>query len=248
MMFFQKRVDLAGSEKTLPPRCERTGDVDGNALTERNGRVAAQRKSTSRRQRSNTACQPSGIQPKRWVPIPKDVQAVEHFAHHHHLSVVETSLEKRRVVLRGTTQQHEQGVWHEASSNTETPPTTQHFRGRSGTLTIPEELQDLVIAVLGLITGSKRVAHFQSEASRQRRPPPHSTPPIVAALYNFPTGVDGTGQTIGIIELGGGYNTADLQTYFQGVGLAVPSVTAVSVDGGANTPGQRCRWRSGTGY
>ncbi len=47
----------------------------------------------------------------------------------------------------------------------------------------------------------------------------------------------GAGQTIGIIELGGGYNTSDLTTYFDGLGIAVPTVTAVSVDGGTNAPG-----------
>jgi kumamolisin len=59
----------------------------------------------------------------------------------------------------------------------------------------------------------------------------------VAALYAFPTGVNGAGQTIGLIELGGGYNTSDITTYFQGLGLTPPTVAAVSVDGGANAPG-----------
>jgi len=35
----------------------------------------------------------------------------------------------------------------------------------------------------------------------------------------FPTGVNGTGQTIGIIELGGGYVISDIQQYFQGLGI-----------------------------
>ncbi len=60
----------------------------------------------------------------------------------------------------------------------------------------------------------------------------------VASLYDFPAGTDGTGQTIAIIELGGGYNAADLSTYFSGLSLSVPSVTAVGVDNGSNSPGQ----------
>jgi kumamolisin len=44
------------------------------------------------------------------------------------------------------------------------------------------------------------------------------------------------GQCIAIIELGGGYQPQDIQTYFTGLHLAVPSVTAVSVDQGANQP------------
>ncbi|MGC1757486.1 MAG: protease pro-enzyme activation domain-containing protein [Trebonia sp.] len=64
------------------------------------------------------------------------------------------------------------------------------------------------------------------------------TAPQVASLYNFPAGTDGTGQTIAIIELGGGYTQSDLDMYFRGLGLATPSVTAVGVDGGSNSPGQ----------
>src|SRR5256885_15334676 len=55
--------------------------------------------------------------------------------------------------------------------------------------------------------------------------------------YGFPTGVTGAGQTVAIIELGGGYRTADLTTYFTAQGLPVPKVSAVSVDGAANAPG-----------
>jgi kumamolisin len=70
--------------------------------------------------------------------------------------------------------------------------------------------------------------------------PVHATsynPPQVAQLYNFPTGVTGAGQTIGILELGGGYNASDLSSYFSGLGITEPKVTAVSVDGAANSPG-----------
>ncbi len=44
------------------------------------------------------------------------------------------------------------------------------------------------------------------------------------------------GQTIGIIELGGGYREADITAYFKTLGLAAPTVTAVAVDGGSNAP------------
>ncbi len=64
------------------------------------------------------------------------------------------------------------------------------------------------------------------------------TAPQVAGFYQFPAGTDGTGQTVAIIELGGGYTASDLSTYFSGLGLPVPSVTAVGVDGGSNSPGQ----------
>ena len=55
-------------------------------------------------------------------------------------------------------------------------------------------------------------------------------------MYGFPKDFNGSGQTIAIIELGGGFRTADLDTYFSGLGLATPSVQAVSVDGATNSP------------
>jgi len=59
----------------------------------------------------------------------------------------------------------------------------------------------------------------------------------VAKLYNFPAGVNGQGEAIGIIELGGGYTQSDLDAYFSGLGISPsPSVSAVSVDGGQNQP------------
>src|SRR5579872_1290295 len=62
-------------------------------------------------------------------------------------------------------------------------------------------------------------------------------PTTLARLYNYPTGLDGTNQKIGIIELGGGFVTSDIVTYFAQLGIsATPNVTAVSVDGGTNNP------------
>ena len=53
----------------------------------------------------------------------------------------------------------------------------------------------------------------------------------------FPAGANGQGQTIGIIELGGGYTQSDLDSYFSALGISpAPSVSAVSVDGAQNQP------------
>jgi kumamolisin len=48
--------------------------------------------------------------------------------------------------------------------------------------------------------------------------------------------VDGSGETIGILELGGGFKTADIQKYFQNQNITPPQVVAISVDGGTNSP------------
>jgi len=63
------------------------------------------------------------------------------------------------------------------------------------------------------------------------------TPVQVAQAYDFPSGPTGAGETVAVIELGGGFSEADLSTYFTTLGLPAPTVTAVGVDGGSNSPG-----------
>jgi kumamolisin len=58
----------------------------------------------------------------------------------------------------------------------------------------------------------------------------------LARIYDFPTQLDGQGQTIGLIELGGGYRDSDLTTYFARTKQPKPPVTWVSVDGAKNAP------------
>jgi kumamolisin len=57
-------------------------------------------------------------------------------------------------------------------------------------------------------------------------------PAELAAIYNFPAG-DGSGQTVGLLEFGGGYFPDDLTTFCQNANIQTPTVKAVSVN---NTP------------
>ena len=99
----------------------------------------------------------------------------------------------------------------------------------------------MVQAVLGL--DDRPQAHpqirAQSKTGERRAAARSFTPPEVARLYNFPTRLDGEGQRIAIIELGGGYRKADLRSYFADLGIEMPKITAVSVDGVRNQPGVR---------
>ncbi len=54
-------------------------------------------------------------------------------------------------------------------------------------------------------------------------------------LYDFPD-LNGQGQTIGIIELGGGYKKSDLADYFKRMNIPEPDVTWKSIDKGQNSP------------
>jgi len=59
----------------------------------------------------------------------------------------------------------------------------------------------------------------------------------LANLYDFPAELDGKGQTIGIIALGGGYTDRDLEAFFRDMKVPRPEVASVSVNGAENTPG-----------
>jgi kumamolisin len=108
------------------------------------------------------------------------------------------------------------------------------YRVREGSIHLPASLLDPVVAVLGLDNRPQAKPHF-----RIRRPNVEATsytPVQVAEAYQFPPNATGAGQTIGIIELGGGYRQTDLTAYFKTLGLAAPAIIAVPVDGGKNSP------------
>ncbi|MDG6923169.1 MAG: S8/S53 family peptidase, partial [Nitrososphaerota archaeon] len=114
-------------------------------------------------------------------------------------------------------------------------PAKIEFRGRIGPISVPMELGDVVRAVLGFDNRPQARTHFRPLLPGQATVSSY-TPIQLAKLYSFPTGVDGSGQSIGIIELGGGFVQSDLDTYFSGLGMNTPKIAAVSVDGGSNAP------------
>jgi kumamolisin len=121
-------------------------------------------------------------------------------------------------------------------------------RYREGPLYVPAALADVVTAVLGLDTRPQARPHFRvrgeaGSGSGSGGPAPAAAaqgtsfpPNRVAQLYDFPAGTTGAGQTVAVIELGGGFTTSDLAAYFGSLSIPVPSITAASVDGAANNP------------
>jgi kumamolisin len=107
------------------------------------------------------------------------------------------------------------------------------YRTQQGRLEIPQSLAGIVVAVLGF---DERPAAATSRRFQKRTLSPAAyTPTEIAKLYNFPTNT-GEGQTIALIELGGGYRETDLQSYWKQLGIGEVSVTAVAVDGTENAP------------
>jgi kumamolisin len=164
---------------------------------------------------------------------PSDFEAIEQFAHENGLTVVERHEASRRIVLAGPVDKVQKAFNVELGTYN-VPERGLQYRGRKGEVCVPSQIHPAVLAVLGLDDRPIAKPHMR----RKGTPTPGSfDPPQLAKLYNFPEGVDGSGETVAIIELGGGYSTTDLKTYFQKLGIKTPSVTAVSVDGGTNSPG-----------
>jgi len=106
------------------------------------------------------------------------------------------------------------------------------LRVREGSIYLPAELEGHVEAVLGLDNRPQAKPHFRAAKAAAST---SFTPVQVAQLYQYPK-VSAAGQTIGLIELGGGYRATDITAYFKTLGLTAPKVTAVSVDKGKNSP------------
>ena len=110
-------------------------------------------------------------------------------------------------------------------------------RYREGPLYLPAALDGVVTAVLGLDTRPQAQPHFRTRGDAAAAEGTTYYPNQVAEVYGFPAGTTGAGQTVAVIELGGGFETSDLDAYFGSLGIATPSVTAASVDGASNNPG-----------
>jgi len=170
---------------------------------------------------------------KLYAADPKSMQLVRNFAREFNLKVEPdpTAVTRRTMQLTGSVADMQKafGVTLQQTSIDGT-----EYHTREGAIHLPKSLDGAVEAVLGLDNRPQARPHF-----RIRRPRAASsgyTPPQVAQAYQFPATASGAGQTIGIIELGGGYRQADLTAYFKSLGLAAPAITAVLVDDGTNSP------------
>lgn len=173
---------------------------------------------------------------------PRDLEKIRAFARQYGLTVAEESPARRTVILVGTATAMKDAFGVDLARYSHSGGT---FRGRTGPIYVPADLAAIVEGVFGLDDRPQARPHVRrlgmprsggAVAVAPRDQPTSYTPPQLAALYNFPAGATGQGQCIGIIELGGGYQTADLTAYFGRLRLPTPQIVAVSVDGGQNSP------------
>jgi kumamolisin len=183
---------------------------------------------------------------------PAAVKLVRAFAKEYGLTVApDTPGPERRIIkLTGTITAMQRAFGVALGHQTHQGET---YRVREGSITLPDELIGYVEAVLGLDDRPQAEPHFRvfgetgniaaNVAQGGGFASPHAgsantsfTPVQIASLYQFPPKASAAGQTIGIIELGGGFRAADLTAYFKSLGQKTPKVTAVSIDGGKNSP------------
>jgi kumamolisin len=238
------RVKLAGSKRTPVPGARIAGKISPQERFEITVRMRP------------AAPLPSDAEFLRDVPLQRrrylsrasyakkygtraaDFAKLRAFAKKYGLIVVEESPARHTTILSGTA-----AAFSAAFAVTLRYYTHPHggYRGRTGFISVPKSFAGIIVGVFGLDNRPQATPHFQvpgpaDAASKKRQAGASFTAPALAGLYDFPTGLDGSGQCIGLIELGGGFRPADIDAYFKALGIPAPTVTAVSVDHGANSP------------
>jgi kumamolisin len=171
---------------------------------------------------------------ERYGADPRDIARVEEFARANGLSVSSVNPAARTVSLSGTAGAFSRAFQVDLARFAYPGGT---YRGRIGPVHVPANLADVIRGVFGLDNRPQAQAYYRIvQGVSPGATTVAYTPPQVAELYDFPTAVNGRGQTIGIIELGGGYDTSDVNAYFASLGISPPQVISVSVDNARNQP------------
>lgn len=168
-----------------------------------------------------------GSKPETWE---NDLEA---FAETHQLTL--TPLDSRHVKIKGSVKNLETAFSVNLHHYQLPDGTTYHAHDND--IHLPAHLSTYVTHVFGFDTAPiarPYVKSFDANKSKNLNGP--FSLRQLTHIYSFPAG-DGTGQKVGVIELGGGYVLSDIQTYFDQIGIhAAPNLHAIGIDGGTNNP------------
>jgi len=175
---------------------------------------------------------------ERFGAVPADIELISRTAREHGLDVTDVDQASRRVRITGTLAELRAVVDPAAltvveSRHPATGRTVEHRR-RQGALRILADWQNVVVAVLGMDDRPQarpHIRHIKPAATRISY-----TPVELEWIYRFPGGTDGAGRTLAVLELGGGFTQEDLDTYFSGLGIVMPTIETVGINGADNTP------------
>jgi kumamolisin len=231
------KIALTGSERAPLSGATLVGPTDPNQLVEVSVVIKQRRELKLEHLQGRTLSHDEFA--SAYGAEPEHIERVRAFARDNNLQTVETREEiaRRTIKILGTVANLEK-AFGVTLHDYEHPKA--RYRGRTGAIHLPAELSDVVQGVFGLDNRPQAQPHYRfrglTGASDAATPNVSYSPVEVAQLYNFPADVNGAGQTIGIIELGGGYDPSDITNYFQSLGITPPNVTSISVDGGTNSP------------
>jgi kumamolisin len=166
---------------------------------------------------------------------PAAVATIEKFAAEHHLLVTRDERASARLGLAGTVADVSAALAVKLFDFTH--PKLGEFHARTGPVSLPVDVADVVTGVFGLNNHAVLHRLFRKrclmdprafEDSRQRSG--FFAPPDLAGIYNFPN-ADASGQCVGRLEFGGGVEQSDVAAYFQKIHLAPPVIQIVAAEG-----------------
>jgi len=252
------RVVLAGSQRKAASGAKRTGVTDPDSQIQVTLRIRSKR---DRRASADLMTQGRKLPARRTYVSredfadlrgadPADIAKIGAFAHDHGLTLIGSNLAQRTVKLGGTV----------ASFNSAFGVKLQNFkardfayRGRTGAITIPRGLKNIICGVHGLDNRPVASPHFRMRTKRKGAAKPKNAADgslsvsDIAKLYNFPAALKGKGQCIALIELndqdkkgnitGTGFKASDIAAFFKKANIPAPQVVSIGVYGGKNMPG-----------
>lgn len=240
---------LPGSERTLLPNSRPAGSIDPLQMASLTIRVrAAGPAKALEKTVQDVYAEP--IEKRRYLTraeladrhgaLPEDLDAIEAFVTKHNLVVAHRDQAGRALIVTGRLGDllnafHANVHMYSHASGA--------YRGRQGEILIPRQFDGIITGIFGFDTRPK---HRRPLAQRSVGLSGPGGANGVAATdfakrYEFPTAfdghkLDGSGQCIAIIELGGGFSHSDLQIFFHEIDGPLPAVAAVSVDHVHNKP------------
>lgn len=161
------------------------------------------------------------------------VEVITEFARIHKLAVTEVATKRRAIRLSGRSEDVERAFKTQLDEFRHKGST---FFAPSRPIEVPDNWEGMVEVVLGLHNSRHSLPRRHSSVCCAE---PSANLHHLAKAYHFPTGLDGTGQTIGLIEFGGGFNTEDIERFCNQMGLKAPKVSVVKIGSGDNRPAGR---------
>lgn len=173
---------------------------------------------------------------QRFGSDPAALSAIRAFAQAHHLRMTREEPAAARIGLAGAAA--DVCAAFGVTLFDYTHPQLGRFHARTGPVFIPQALAGQITGVFGLnnhrilrrrLVGSPVVPEMAASARSW------FIPTELAPLYDFPQ-ADTSAQCVGLLEFGGGVESADVTAYFKQIGVPAPEIAIVAAAGVSTDP------------